>query len=60
MSFPVSDWQFWVVTPLAALGACWVLRRLLPERLNPFRRRKGTSANLTVEGRPPAKPRTRR
>lgn len=60
MSFPVSDWQFWVVTPLAALGASWVLRRLLPERLNLFRRRKGTSANLTVEGRPPAKPRTRR
>jgi len=56
VTFPVSDWQFWVVTPLAFLGAAWVLRLLLPGPINPFRRRKGTGASLTIEGRPPRKP----
>ncbi|MCE7974640.1 MAG: hypothetical protein DYG92_10030 [Leptolyngbya sp. PLA1] len=56
MSFPISDWQFWIVTPLAALGACWVLRRLLPGPVNPFRRRTGTATTLTINGRPLRKP----
>lgn len=56
MSFPIADWQFWIVTPLAVLGAAWVLRLILPRRINPFRRRPGTSATLTIRGLPPRKP----
>lgn len=29
MTFPLHDWQFWVVTLAALLGAWWVLRSLL-------------------------------
>lgn len=49
MKFPLHDWQFWVVTALAALALWWVARSLLP-RLR--RRKRGRRATLTIEGAP--------
>jgi hypothetical protein len=48
VSFPVHDWQFWVVTAAFALAGGWMLRGLLPRR---WRRKKGTRATLTVGGK---------
>jgi len=56
VKFPVHDWQFWVVTAAAVIALAVILRAVLPQRVNPFRRkRKGQSATLTVGGRPVAK-----
>lgn len=55
MSFPVHDWQFWVVTALAAGALGWLLREVAPVRsLKERRRRKAQQrrAALTIEGRP--------
>ncbi|MEO1128740.1 MAG: alpha/beta hydrolase [Planctomycetota bacterium] len=49
MSFPVDDWQFWVVTLAALLSVLWLGRGLLPRRV---RRRGGEQrATLTVSGK---------
>jgi len=29
-SFPIQDWQFWVVTAIAALALAWLTRNVLP------------------------------
>lgn len=42
---PVGDWQFWVVTLAAVVGAWMIYRSVRP------RKRKTTRTQLTVEGR---------
>ncbi len=42
---PVGDWQFWVVTLIAALGVFALIRVVLPKR----KAKKRTT--LTIEGR---------
>ncbi len=59
MSFPIHDWQFWVVTALALAAAAWLVRGLIRFALHT---RKGKAppkrATLTIEGRSAsAKPR---
>jgi hypothetical protein len=57
-AFPVNDWQFWVVTALAALAAAWLLRGVLPIPWLIKRRRakRGrTRVTLTVGGKSPEK-----
>ncbi len=53
-SFPVSDWQFWVVTLVFLLAIAWLCWNVLPLR-QIFR--KGRAApkrtTLTVEGERP-------
>lgn len=55
MSFPVHDWQFWVVTA-AMLGALlWIVWGVLPIdslRKRRARKRRARRAPLTVEGKP--------
>jgi len=54
MSFPVGDWQFWVVTSAAAIAALWLLRNLLPIpwlRRRRRRKRGARRATLTVGGK---------
>ncbi|MCH2132192.1 MAG: hypothetical protein MK116_00430 [Phycisphaerales bacterium] len=46
----MGDWQFWVVTVLAA-GAALVLLRPLFSRLKTGRTARSSRASLTVEGR---------
>ena len=58
MSFPIHDWQFWVVTALAAVAAAWLVRGLLRFILN---QRKGGKAppkrtTLTIDGRAVPRP----
>ena len=54
-SFPVDDWQFWVVTLVFVLAIAWLCWNVLPIRQLI---RKGRSApkrtTLTVEGEKPA------
>jgi len=54
-SFPVGDWQFWVVTLVFALAIAWLGWNVLPIRQI---LRKGRAApkrtTLTVEGQRPA------
>lgn len=54
--FPVTDWQFWVVTLLALLAAAWLIRGLARFLLHS---RKGKAApkraTLTIDGRPAAR-----
>ncbi|MDX2130783.1 MAG: hypothetical protein SFY69_01865 [Planctomycetota bacterium] len=60
MSLPIGDWQFWVVTVLALLGAAFVLREVLPARINPLKRRRGEKkTTLTIEGKTPGPSRDR-
>jgi hypothetical protein len=56
MTFPVHDWQFWVVTIIAAFAAWMVLRMVWPPGWWP-RRRKAAShtTTLTVGGKTPKK-----
>lgn len=56
MSFPVDDWQFWVVTICAAACAWFVLRPLLPRALAPRPKPRPTRARLTIGGKPPDQP----
>ncbi len=52
MSFPVGDWQFWVVTLAAFVAAVWLLAKVLPwRRVLGKPKRKGTRATLTVGGK---------
>jgi hypothetical protein len=54
MSMPVGDWQFWVVTGIAAVALWFVLREAVPWW--PWKRRgKGKAASLTIEGKAPKK-----
>ncbi len=58
-AFPVSDWQFWVVTALALVGAAWLLKGVLPIPWlsRRARRKKQTkSVHLTIGGKTPEKP----
>jgi len=52
MSFPIHDWQFWVVTALAACAAAWLVRKVVRFIL---RTRRGKSApkraTLTIGGK---------
>ena len=54
VSFPVGDWQFWVVTLVFALAIAWLCWNVLPIRQI---WRKGRAAPrrtvLTVEGEKP-------
>jgi hypothetical protein len=34
---PIGDWQFWVVTIIALVGAVWLVRTVLPKRPKPRR-----------------------
>lgn len=50
MSLPWGDWQFWVVTVVAAAALWFVLREVVPGW--PWKRKKkGKAASLTVEGK---------
>ncbi len=53
MSFPVGDWQFWVVTACFVLALVWLLRGVLPGKKKRKAKRSATRATLTVEGRSP-------
>jgi hypothetical protein len=66
MSFPLHDWQFWVVTALAAAAAAWLIRGLLRFILHTRRGKAPPKrATLTIEGKaagratapPPPEPR---
>lgn len=46
MSFPVTDWQFWVATLLVLAGLISFTRALLP------RRKKATRTGLTISAPP--------
>jgi hypothetical protein len=48
MSFPITDWQFWVATLLVLVGAAFLVRSLAP------RRPRGKRTTLTVSA--PSKP----
>ncbi|HZW10608.1 MAG TPA: hypothetical protein VFF69_11955 [Phycisphaerales bacterium] len=52
-AFPVTDWQFWVVTGIAISAAAWIVYKLFPRRAL-GKRRSGPAkrATLTVAGRP--------
>ena len=53
MSFPVHDWQFWVVTALAVMAAGYIAHRMLPPKWLPWKKKfKGRSATLTIGGKP--------
>ncbi len=45
---PFGDWQFWLVTVIAAMAAWWVLRPLLPKRRS--QSGKQTKVKLTIDG----------
>ncbi len=45
---PLGDWQFWVVTGLAAGALFFVIRRTLPRRRQA---RRGKRVDLTIEKR---------
>lgn len=49
---PTHDWQFWVVTAIAAFALWFVARRALPARLGGTKA-KGVKATLTIGGKTP-------
>ncbi len=49
MRLPIHDWQFWVVSGLAAAALLYLARGLIPGRK---KRRGGTRATLTISGKP--------
>ncbi|HYE61858.1 MAG TPA: hypothetical protein VD997_07655 [Phycisphaerales bacterium] len=51
---PWGDWQFWVVTAVAACALVFVVREVLPFGWK--RKKKGKAASLTVEGKAIRKP----
>jgi len=51
MSFPIHDWQFWVVTALFVAAILWVARGILPGSAS-RRHRRGRRTTLTLGGRP--------
>ncbi|MBI1189241.1 MAG: hypothetical protein GC200_00970 [Tepidisphaera sp.] len=50
MSHDLADWQFWVVTVIAAGALLYLVRGAIPERVWK-RRKKGHAASLTIEGK---------
>lgn len=55
MSFPVHDWQFWVVTAAMLGAALWIVWGVLPIqslKRRRARKRRTRRASLTVEGKP--------
>jgi len=53
-SFPVDDWQFWIVTLVFLLAIAWILWDVLPIRAIIRRgRAKPRRATLTIEGQKP-------
>lgn len=55
MSFPVHDWQFWVVTAAMLIALLWILWGVLPIgalKRRRARKRRLRRAALTVEGKP--------
>lgn len=51
MSFPIHDWQFWVVTLIALAAAWYLVRKFIPSRMLPRilrPRKKGKSVSLTI------------
>lgn len=58
-AFPIGDWQFWIVSVVAASALAFILWRALGKRLRRRRahRPRRTSATLTIEGRAPRRPR---
>ncbi|MCB9838750.1 MAG: hypothetical protein H6813_05375 [Phycisphaeraceae bacterium] len=54
-SFPVDDWQFWVVTLVFLLAVAWLCWNVLPLK-QIVRRGKAAPkrAQLTIEGRKPS------
>jgi hypothetical protein len=50
LSFPVSDWQFWVVTLLALFALWYLSRSILPPGFGGKRRGKSTKTTLTIGG----------
>jgi hypothetical protein len=57
-SFPISDWQFWVVTAVFLVAAAWLLKGVLPIPWLSKRakRKKGTKqVSLTIGGKAPDK-----
>jgi hypothetical protein len=58
VSFPVHDWQFWVVTALCVLAAAWLLKGVLPIPVLSRRakaQRRSKRVTLTVGGKAPEK-----
>lgn len=45
MSFPITDWQFWVASLLVLAGVVTFTRALLP------RRKKATRTELTISAK---------
>lgn len=52
MSFPINDWQFWVVSAAAAIVVVIAVRKLWPGK-----KKRGTSVSLTINRSPVKKPR---
>lgn len=50
---PVHDWQFWVVTAVAALAVGFGLWRILLSVRRSLSKKKETSVSLTVEREKP-------
>ncbi len=58
-AFPISDWQFWVVTAVFLLAATWLLKGVMPIPwlTKRAKRKKGTKhVSLTIGGKAPDKP----
>lgn len=54
MSFPIHDWQFWVVTALALGAAAWLVRGVIRFAVHARRGRAAPKKTpLTIEGRAP-------
>ncbi len=56
--FPITDWQFWVVTAIFLLAAAWLLKGILPipwltKRAK--RKKQTKSVSLTIDGKTPDK-----
>ena len=56
--FPVTDWQFWVVTAIFIVAAAWFLRGVLPipwlsKRAE--RKKQTKNVSITIDGKPPQK-----
>ncbi len=57
-TFPVYDWQFWVVTALFLAAAVWLLKGFIPIPWLSKRakRKKATKhVSLTIDGKSPEK-----
>jgi len=52
MSFPIGDWQFWVATAAALVGAAWLIWALGFKRVVARWRKHRQKATLTIGGKP--------